>query len=253
MAFTPLVFSKSDGLGVYPKEPVVEDRYERGSLTGKRTESVTYVFEKDGSFQLPEMVIWWWDIGRKEMQKIVLPSLQAAVSGSPAPADDSALDETEKGTVPTGPRLLWASMLLLVVLAGFAWRVRSSLWTRWQAWKHDRSQTEEAYFRRLVYACRQNDARASYHRLLAWLNRQSSGAPPVSLRQFLVAAGSEKLTQQVEDLENRLFKTGDQRSKRTAWSGRELGHELARCRRRRKRKRLVRSSLRGDLAALNPG
>ena len=81
MAFTPLVFSKIDGLGVYPDEPLVEDSYGRGSLKGKRVETVTYVFERAGSFELPEVVFWWWDLGRKELRKIVLPALQAAVSG----------------------------------------------------------------------------------------------------------------------------------------------------------------------------
>ena len=35
MAFTPLLFSKIDGLGVYPADALVEDSYERGSLKGK--------------------------------------------------------------------------------------------------------------------------------------------------------------------------------------------------------------------------
>jgi hypothetical protein len=45
------------GLGIYPGEPSVDDRYDRGTLTEKRSETVTYVFETQGRFDLPNMVI----------------------------------------------------------------------------------------------------------------------------------------------------------------------------------------------------
>jgi hypothetical protein len=49
MAFTPLVFSKIDGLGVYPADPLVEDSYDRGSLKGKREFSKKAYFQRLGA------------------------------------------------------------------------------------------------------------------------------------------------------------------------------------------------------------
>ena len=253
MAFTPLVFSKIDGLGVYPAEPIVEDSYDRGSLKGKRVETVTYVFEREGSFEIPEIAIWWWDLGRKALRKVVLSSLRAAVSGGPANADDLTIDDAVEGSGQTGIQMLLGGIVCLLLLAGVAWRFRSPLQSRWQAWKYAREFSEKAYFHRLGAACRQNDAKASYNQLLAWLNRQSSGDNAVSLRQFLAAAGSEKLDQQIEELESRLFKKGAESKTQTTWSGLELYSELTRCRTRLMRTRPSRFPRRGDLVELNPG
>lgn len=117
MAFTPLFFSKIDGLGVYPAEPIVEDSYDRGSLKGKRVETVTYVFEREGSFEIPEIAIWWWDLGRKALRKVVLSSLRATVSGGPANADDLTIDDAVEGSGQTG-----IQMLLGALSACYYWR-----------------------------------------------------------------------------------------------------------------------------------
>jgi len=253
MAFAPLVFSKINGLGVYPVEPIVEDSYERGSLKSKRIETVTYVFEREGSFELPELTIWWWDLNGKALKKIVLPSLQAAVSGGSVSGADAAVDGAATDTNRTGTRMLLGGIVCLALLAGIAWRFRAPLRSRWQAWKRDRRLTEKAYFKRLGAACRQNDAKASYNRLLAWLHRQSSGDSGGSLRKFLAVAGSEKLSTAVAELESRLFKKNTEGKKPAAWSGQKLYSELTRCRKNVKRTEQARQSRRGDLAPLIPG
>jgi hypothetical protein len=85
------------------------------------------------------------------------------------------------------------------------------------------------------------------------MNRQALVNNAVSLRQFLATAGSEKLDQQVEELESRLFKIGPEDKTRTTWSGRGLFGELTRCRNRLIRTKQARFSRREYLAPLNPG
>jgi hypothetical protein len=153
----------------------------------------------------------------------------------------------------TGTQMLLGGIVCLLLSAVVAWRLSSPLQSRWQAWKHAREFSQNAYFHRWGAACRRNDAKATYNRLLAWLNRQTVSGSTVSLRDFLAAAGSEKLDQRVEELESRLFKINPADKTRTTWSGRERYSELARCRRRLIRTKQARSSLREDLAPLNPG
>jgi hypothetical protein len=253
MAFAPLVFSRIDGLGVYTVEPIVEDSYVRGSLKGKRIEVVTYVFEREGSFELPEVTIWWWDLGRKALQKNVLPSLQASVSGGPSSGNDSAVDDAAEIAGQTGTRMLLSGIVFLIFLAVVAWRFRAPLQSRWQTWKRDRNLTEKAYFKRLGEACRRNDAKASYNHLMAWLNRQAPGGSAASLRQFLDVADSATLATAVGELESELFRKVAEDKKQTAWSGRELYNELIRCRRNLIRTKAARFSPRRHLAQLIPG
>ena len=62
MAFTPLRFDATEMVSVYAAQPRVDDRFERGTLSGTRVETVTYVFTMEGTVELPEIVVPWWDI-----------------------------------------------------------------------------------------------------------------------------------------------------------------------------------------------
>ena len=57
MAFAPMLHGKIENLGIYPGEPAVEDKFARGDLTGTRVETVTYVFEHAGDFEIPDVDI----------------------------------------------------------------------------------------------------------------------------------------------------------------------------------------------------
>lgn len=94
MAFTPMLHSEIENLGIYPGEPSVEDKFARGDLTGTRVETVTYVFERPGEFEAPGIVLPWWDVRNKQLKRIELPGLSLQVSASAAaesaPAEPSA-------------------------------------------------------------------------------------------------------------------------------------------------------------------
>jgi hypothetical protein len=98
MAFEPVQYAPVAGVGIYPSEPVVQDAVDRGSLSeGRRTESVTYVFEREGHYVLSDVTITWWDLGEKRLHREVLPGPHvrvvladpAASGGTSAPASRS--------------------------------------------------------------------------------------------------------------------------------------------------------------------
>ena len=228
MAFTPLKFPAIGGLGIYPGEPDVADSYSRGSLSGKRTESVTYVFEKKGVFELPAIEIPWWDIDRKELKKIVLPSLEVKISG--IPGSGAEMGPGTSGTKPEDEKRMETGILLLtllLLLSGIAWRFRLAIRSRWQNWQVGRRQTEKAHFRRFREACRKNEAKMAYNHLLVWLDRRSSGREASTLRNFLETAGSEQLSKEVDKLEKWLFKKAFESNDQTSWRGNALYRELA--------------------------
>jgi hypothetical protein len=251
MAFSPLKFPAIDGLGIYPGEPVVADSYSRGSLRGKRTESVTYVFEEKGAFELPAIEIPWWDIDRKELKRIVLPSLEVEISGVPGSGA-----ETASGTMPQDEKRMETGVLmllsLLLLLSGIAWRFRLAIRSRWQHWQVERRQTEKAHFWRFREACRKNDAKMAYNHLLAWLDRRSSVREASTFRTFLETAGSEKLSTEVDKLEKRLFKKAFESIDQSPWQGRALYRELAFYRNRGMRTKKTTSGGESLLVPLNP-
>lgn len=239
MAFTPLVYPSISGVGIYTDEPAVEDRFNRGSLTGERTERVTYLFERDGNYELPEIDITWWDLVSKELKRVVLPSLEVRIAGGVG-----AEGQTASGpAVAVSRKIPIGLMLVVFVLSGVlffvAWRFRYALQSRWQHWLHVRSQSEKAYFLLFRKACRQNDAKAAYNRLLAWLKHAASGRNHTrgvsTLKDLLETADCENLTKAVGDLEERLFKKAADPEAQTPWRGNALNSELARWRDRHKR------------------
>lgn len=248
MTFAPLGFPPMEGLGVYPGEPVVDDRYSRGALAGRRTESVTYVFEKKGAFQLPAIEIPWWDVDRRQLKTAVLPALKvriSAVTGAAAgtPAADGSRGRTIRLTV---------SFLLLLVLSGIAWRFRFALGRGWQRWRQARGRTEKAFFGSLRAACRQNDAKAAYQRLAAWLNQAASGNGAATLKDLLDRAGSVQLATEVSELERRLFKKSGESDAPPPWNGNALYRELAQLRNRGMKKKEAPPAGGSTLAPLNP-
>lgn len=73
MAFPPLPVTDLDGVAAYPKPPVVRDHTERGTFTGTRIDSVTYVCERPGKVTVPALALPWWNVRTRELEKVILP------------------------------------------------------------------------------------------------------------------------------------------------------------------------------------
>lgn len=80
MAFPPIPASRIDGLSIYRKPPAVNDRDDRGSLTGERVETLTYVCAKPGTFTIPALRFTWFDLESRQLQHVVLPARQVEVA-----------------------------------------------------------------------------------------------------------------------------------------------------------------------------
>ncbi|MCP4322856.1 MAG: protein BatD [Alteromonadales bacterium] len=68
-------------MSIYQKTAQVFDKSNRSALSGTRVESLTYIFEQAGSYELKEQVIYWWNSQTSELEQLVIPALTWAVSG----------------------------------------------------------------------------------------------------------------------------------------------------------------------------
>ena len=208
-----LAFSAPDGVRIYFDPPVSDDRVNRGTVTGHRTDKVTYVFERGGAFELPALSQPWWDLGTKSVRSVVLDgaavtiSAAQASSGSPAAGGWSA-------------RVWLAAGVLAAVLACFAVFIRLG-WPRareaWRARRDRRAASEEAARRDLCRIAGSGDGAATYRALGAWRSRLS---PSEADR----IAGQEPLRALTMQLECSLFGHGK------AWTpglGRQLAHAVS--------------------------
>ena len=197
MAFAPMQYPQTEGLGIYLGEPTVDDAYERGSLTGARIETVTYVFERPGEIEIPGVALAWWDTEAEELKKIDLPGLTLQVVYSPAGESLSGTKERQKY-----PMLVVALLLAVVVIASIVLlRHRNSLTERWKAWRKAISETEAMSFRRVKKSVRSGDPKAVLRATMQWLDRINVDPQPARLDQFLRQYGDVR----VQEAANRLL------------------------------------------------
>jgi hypothetical protein len=187
MAFAPTLHNEIDNLGIYPGEPTVEDKFARGDLTGTRVETVTYVVERAGDFELPSIELSWWNIDTQELQHIVLPGFTLQVTGGPAVA--SQLNERRSWSV------LIVLLVVVVVLLVFAGR----LLTGWTAWHQARNETEAAFFRRIRRSARTGDKDAVLRDTMRWLDRINDDSQAARLDLFMQKYGESRASDAVLD------------------------------------------------------
>jgi len=180
MAFAPTLHDEIENLGIYPGEPTVEDKFARGDLTGTRVESVTYVFERAGEFELPGVELSWWNIDTEELHHIVLPGLTLQVSGGPAMGSQQGNRPSWSTLVP-----LFVAIVALLVFAG-------RVLTRWPAWRQARNETEAAYFRRIRRSARSGDHDAVLRDTMRWLDRINDNSEVARLDLFLQKYGDSQ-------------------------------------------------------------
>lgn len=241
-------FDPPDGLGVYPKPPVVEDRTERGELFGRRVETVTYVCEKAGAFSLPALVWAWWDPSERQLKRVELPATTFDVTAPqqpPASAVQPAHDP--------GPTWAW----VVGALAGFlavgvaAWRFGPTAWAGWKRHREAAAASESAYFTTFERACRTGDAHATQRALLAWLDRFLTGDTAPSTENLAARAADPELTAELTALEDVVYGRAGPRSRQ--WLAGELLRRVRAARSRLRRKTTPEDAGWGALPPLNPG
>jgi len=231
MAFSPLNFNSTERVSVYLAEPIVDDSFNRGMLTGKRIETVTYVFAGKGPIELPEIVIQWWDIDQKKMQQAVLPSLKLEITPSPVvergDTGRQPAEESVRSTLPWLTHLMIALMVFLILVAVYRRRIHSL----WKQWRRTRREKENFYFRQFAKAARSNDLKSAYNRLMRWLDHIHIGPEAARLDKFLQRFGGKKALAETDLLVKALS------NENTEWNGASLLYEMRAARRRWKKVR----------------
>ncbi len=82
MMLPELMIPEIEGVSIYRKPSEVQDKANRGSLTGTRTESFTYIFERSGSFTIPQQTLYWWNSQSQELQEVLIDEQTWDVTGA---------------------------------------------------------------------------------------------------------------------------------------------------------------------------
>lgn len=197
MEFPPLAWAPIEGVGVYPKRPVVTDVSERGSLSGRRIETVTYVFEQPGIQTLPAYSLGWWKLDEKVLRRDTLDARTISVSAAADVVQHSPDEPVSVGLSPWG----WVAGITVVLAVVIVVVTRSLPRLRVQP------DSETAFFAALVAACESNSRQQILAALTAWLDHRDPSSELVSVSQWAAQTGHEELIKLVDRLEADLFRS----------------------------------------------
>lgn len=198
MALPPLAAADIPGVAVYPAQPRVEDKVDRGRFTGQRVDSQTYVYQRTGEVEIPGASIQWWNPERRQLQQVRIEPLSVKVMPNPA------MEGAAPGWLEQLMRRPWMAAAALLVPAFLFWaffRFWGTLRTRWAAWKRRRLESEAAYFRRLLERLRARQPGPAYSALSAWAARRRLDASPALSAAFRHAGAMPELLGELDRLQ----------------------------------------------------
>ncbi|CAM5776582.1 hypothetical protein LMIY3S_05600 [Labrys miyagiensis] len=151
-------FTAPPGVRIYVDPPQSDDHVTRGSVNGARTDRVTYVFEKPGSYDLPSLVQSWWDLQGHKVGQLTAGGVHVDVS-APPPAGAK-----QRPGIRTAPIMAAAIAGVLVLAGALAWLVLA------RRGRNKSGAVPEGWARREVWrAASGGDARQTYEALQGWL------------------------------------------------------------------------------------
>jgi hypothetical protein len=240
MLLPPLPVFRAEGLAAYPQAPEVNDKTNRGDLTGERTDTIIWVVEKPGAYDIPGIRFQWWDPDSHELKQQIIPGLKLDIL--PSPADKVAADASDV-TGQSDNYYLWLLVAVFMAITAAFLYLRFRRKAPGQA-----VDTEKSTFATLQKACKSNHIGQTHSALHAWIAQSSPAlAPnlrPVTLSEFAWACDDTQLAAEFEQLQEALISTDSN------WQGSELLNSLLRIRRKINQQKAV--HLKTHLAPLNP-
>ncbi len=243
MLLPPIVPQKIDGLGLYLKPPHLEDQRQRGLFTGRRTETITYVCERKGSFIIPELKFQWWNPEDETLRQVVLKEVEIKVSASPF-----FEKEGQAGSVPGAlSSFSWKWLVLIIpflglVIAGFIRFYQKKHGCEWSV----AAATEKELWQEFKKAANAHNAAAAMQTLVAWLDHSKIAGNSPTLKHFYELVGDPELKKEIIFLETSLYAVKTESS----WSGGKLLNVVKLARKNLKNRSLHDHP--ADLPELNP-
>ncbi|AEV31073.1 hypothetical protein Oweho_0049 [Owenweeksia hongkongensis DSM 17368] len=215
----PVIWDSVAGISEYPYRSNVESHRSKTAISAKRTETMRYLFEKEGEVILPEMEFTWWNPYHKKLYKRTLKevkidvqpnpdlgmlasvrdSLQAQIAKTEAAEEQAEAPFTILGMSVKKFVTVLASIILLLValmlMLKWALNYRRNYLLKYHS-------SELYYFRKLKKAIRRNNNKEQVKNLYIWIDRLHLKEP--TLTYFAEVYGTENFYNQAQLFESRI-------------------------------------------------
>ncbi len=181
----PMLDAEVEGLSAYPKEPVIIEKLERGTVSGERVESVTYVTQASGRFTAPSVHLLWFNLRQERIETAKIEGIEVLSRG---PAPDVTRSFDWRRVLPA----VGFTLLILGAAAALVLRFRPAV----VAWFHRRReayQASEAFaFAQALAAIRARNLGETLRTVDLWCGRLPAGSmgPDARLSRALAGLGA---------------------------------------------------------------
>lgn len=177
MALAPAPARAPDGIRTYPGDASTRDKLERGDFIGERSETITYLLQQTGLHTLPALTYVWWNPTTRTLESTTLPAVTFDVAPPPV-AGPSSTDRMIR---------LWPWLLATaLIVMGASQRKRLAACSL-QLWS-TLNPPHRVAARRLLRACRQNDAALASAAWSAWRDTRPAAYQPAPGLQLAILA-----------------------------------------------------------------
>jgi hypothetical protein len=229
----PVQFPATTGLKYYPDQPAINDSEVASGLVGTRVDSAALVPTRQGSWEIPQVRIPWWDTQAGRVRYAVLPARTVLVA--------AALDDAAPLNIPV-PSLAAPSFdsTPIAVAAdsrqgdGFPWMIVAAIssigWILTLAYLFLRRPVvavkisqelenpgEAAAFKQLLAACATGNTRQARQRLIQWAAALIPGQNLHSLDQLETRFADPQLNSELKKINDSLYSPQGE-----AWDGAPL-------------------------------
>jgi len=182
----PVQWDSIPGVSLYPSRSSVENNQSKTAISAVRTETMRYLFEKEGEVQLPEMVFTWYNPVQQKLYKRTLKAIVIQVQPNPdlgmlASIRDSLQVEQEKmlsareenqpfnilGLTPEQ----FAGVIAAIAIIGYLFFVFfKKIIQRTRLKRHQYRNSEAYYFDRFVHLARAKKPGEALNALYRWID-----------------------------------------------------------------------------------
>jgi hypothetical protein len=201
-------FQSQEGLAVYHKPVEIKDVVNRGDYLAQRNESISYLVERNGTYQLPALEFHWWNLQAQEMQTVVLPAKVISTSGETVVSHGGIdrLGEAESTGSASNMLKVIVGLLAIVCFLALAFFGQRILARRLRGRRQDYAgPTMQQLQGQFVNACHNADYAQAVSLLYQWLDHpqhEVKGRHPgeSSVRVWLNRLGEDQLCDQFNQL-----------------------------------------------------
>jgi len=214
---------ESEGMRLYPEQPVYSNRTDREWVIGSRQLTVAYVPSASGMLTIPAMQIDWWDTTVEQQKTVELPAWtinvlpgEGLTETPPAPPVTSVTAPDEPPEVSVADRDDWLAKtmsrwpwllagLLLSAITVFAWRRNQprEVTTSVHSAESSARQQLKAARSAVQQACQENNPAAAANALLQWAAASWPDDPPRNLGTLMQQLSSG--VNEIQALERALY------------------------------------------------